>query len=116
MERDGDDLHVAVELTMTQAALGTSLNVSGPVGEIEVEIPAGTQPGDVRILRGQGMPSLEGRRRGNFHVHARVHVPRHLDDEQRTLVEQLGQALGEESYRDDETDDGLFGRIRNAFR
>ena len=116
IERDGDDLHVAVELTMTQAALGTSLAVTGPVGEIEVEIPAGTQPGDVRILRGHGMPSLEGRRRGNFHVHARVHVPRHLDDEQRTLVEQLGQALGEEPYRDDDADDGLFGRIKNVFR
>ena len=116
IERDGDDLHTAVELTMTQAALGASLSVPGPAGEIEVEIPAGTQPGDVRVLRGQGMPSLEGRRRGNFHVHARVHVPRRLDDDQRALVEQLGQALGEEAYRGDEGDEGFFGRIRNAFR
>ena len=60
IERDGDDLHTVVELTMTQAALGTSLSVPGPEGEIEVEIPAGTQPGDVQVLRGQGMPSLEG--------------------------------------------------------
>ena len=116
IERDGTDLHTAVELTMTQAALGASISVPGPAGEIQVEIPAGIQPGDVQVLRGQGMPSLEGRRRGDFHVHARVHVPRRLDDEQRALVEQLGQALGEESYRDDEDDGGLFGRIKNAFR
>jgi molecular chaperone DnaJ len=116
IERDGADLHTAVELTMTEATLGTSLSVIGPDGEIEVEIPAGTQPGDVRILRGQGMPSLEGRRPGNFHAHIRVHVPRRLDDEQRTLVEQLGEALGEEPYRDDEGDGGFFGRIKNAFR
>jgi len=116
IERDGDDLHTAVELTMTQAALGVSLVVPGPGGEIEVEIPAGTQPGDVQVLRGRGMPSVEGRRRGSFHVHARVHVPRKLDDAQRALVEQLGVALGDEPYHDDEEDGGFFGRIKNAFR
>lgn len=116
IERDGDDLHTAVELTMTQAALGTSVTVPGPAGEIEIDVPAGTQPGHVIVLRGQGMPSLEGRRRGGFHAHIRVHVPRRLDEEQRALVEQLGAALGEEPYRDDEEDGGLFGRIRNAFR
>lgn len=116
IERDGDDLHTVVELTMTQAALGAPLSVSGPGGEIEVEIPAGTQPGDVRVLRGEGMPSPQGRRRGNFHVHVRVHVPRRLDGEQRALVEQLDHVLGEEPYRDDGSGGGLFGRIRNAFR
>lgn len=116
IERDGADLHTMVELTMTEAALGTSLTVPGPDGDIAVEIPAGVQPGDVQVLRGEGMPTLEGRRRGNVHVHARVHVPRRLDADQRTLVEQLGRALGEDAYRDDEGDGGLFGRIRNAFR
>jgi len=116
VERDGDNLHTAVELTMTQAALGASLSVLGPGGEIEVEIPAGTQPGDVQVLRGQGMPSVEGRRPGSFHVHVRVRVPRGLDEQQRTLVEQLGEALGEEPYRGDEGDGGIFGRIKNAFR
>ena len=62
------------------------------------------------------MPSLEGRRRGGFHAHIRVHIPRRLDEEQRALVEQLGAALGEEPYRDDEEDGGFFGRIKNAFR
>jgi molecular chaperone DnaJ len=116
IERDGDDLHTAVELTMTQAALGSSHSVPGPDGEIEVETRAGAQPGDVQVLHGQGMPSLEGRRRGNFHLHIRVRVPHRLDDEQRLLVEQLADALGEEAYRDDEGDGGLFGRLKNAFR
>ena len=116
IERDGDDLHTAVELTMTQAALGASLSVPGPDGEIEVDIPAGTQPGDIQILRGQGMPSLQGRRRGSFHLHVRVHIPRRLDDVQRALVEQLGEQLGEEPYRDDEEDGGFFRRIKKAFR
>ena len=116
IERDGVDLHTAVELTMTEAALGTSLTVPGPGGDLPVEIPAGVQPGDVRVLRGEGMPSLEGRRRGSFHVHVRVRIPRRLDDDQRVLVEQLGDALGDDAYRDDEGEDGFFGRIKNAFR
>ena len=116
IERDGDDLHTAVDLTMTQSALGTTLAVPGPAGTMEVEIPAGTQPGDVHTLRGQGMPSLEGRRRGNFHVHTRVHIPRRLDEAQRALLEKLEQDLGEEPYRAEDGDGGLFGRIKNAFR
>ena len=96
---------------MTQSALGTTLAVPGPAGEIEVEIPAGTQPGDVHVLRGQGMPSLEGRRRGNFHVHARVHVPRRLDEAQRALIEQLERGPRRRAVpRDDDDDGGLFGR------
>jgi len=116
IERDGANLHTAVELTMTQAALGTSLTVPGPAGEIDIDVPTGTQPGHIVVLRGQGMPSLEGRGRGAFHAHVRVHIPRSLDEEQRALVEQLGEALGEEPYRDDEEDGGFFGRIKNAFR
>lgn len=116
VERDGEDLHAAVELTITEAALGTSLAVPGPDGEIAVTIPAGSQPGDVQVLRGQGMPSLHGRGRGAFHVHIRVRVPRKLDEAQKKLVEELGEALGEEPYRDDEGDGGLFGRIKNVFR
>jgi molecular chaperone DnaJ len=116
IERDGADLHALVDLTMTQAALGTSVTVAGPAGDVEVEIPAGTQPGDVQVLRGEGMPSLEGRRRGSLHVHARVHVPRRLDHEQRALLEQLDESLGHEPYQaDDDEDGGFFRRLRNAF-
>ena len=102
IERDGDDLHTAVELTMTQAALGTTRPARARRPRSTVESPPGTQPGDVHVLRGQGMPSLEGRRRGNFHVHARVHVPRRLDDAQRALIEQLEQDLGDDPYRADD--------------
>ncbi len=115
LERDGDDLHTIAELTMTQAALGATVSVPGPVGEVELEIPAGTQPGTVVVLRGRGMPSVSGGRPGDVHVHARVHIPSVLDDVQRGLVEQLGEALGESAYRPDDDDDGFFRRLRNAF-
>ena len=115
IERDGADLHTVVDVTMTQAALGTSASVAGPGGTVDVEIPPGTQPGEVHVLRGEGMPVLDGRRRGNFHVHTRVHIPRRLDDSQRTMLEQLDDTLGADPYHDDEHG-GFFRRLKNAFR
>jgi DnaJ-class molecular chaperone len=61
------------------------------------------------------MPSLDGRRRGNFHVHTRVHVPRRLDDGQRELLAQLDETLGADPYHHDEHG-GFFSRLKNAFR
>ena len=113
IERDGDDLHAIADVTMTQAALGATVAVRGPDGEIEVELPAGTQPGAVQVLRGQGMPSLQSSRRGDFNVHVRVQVPRSLTPEQRELVDKLGTALGGDAYRGD---DGFFERLKSAFR
>ena len=112
-QRDGDDLHTLVELTMTQAALGAEVRVAHPGGDIDVDVPAGSQPGDIRPVRGKGMPSLSGGRRGDLHVHVVVNVPRRLSAEQRALVEQLGAALGDDAYRGD---DGFFGRLKSALR
>ena len=61
------------------------------------------------------MPVLEARRHGNFHVHTRVHVPRRLDESQRTLLEQLDETLGADPYHHDEHG-GFFRRLKNAFR
>jgi molecular chaperone DnaJ len=111
--RDGDDLVAAVDITMTQAALGGTVSISLPDGDVEVEIPAGTQPGDVRVVRGHGLPSLGGGRRGDLRARVAVRVPRALTPEQRVLLEQLGATLGDDAYKDD---DGFFDRLKSAFR
>lgn len=113
LERDGDDLHALVELTMTQAALGATVRAPHPAGEVDVEIPPGAQPGDVRLVGGRGMPSLGSARRGDLHVHVSVGVPRVLTAEQRRLVEQLDSSLGPDAYRREE---GFFDRLRSVFR
>ena len=113
LERDGSDLHAMADLTMTQAALGATVTVPGPEGEVEVEMPAGTQPGSVHVLKGRGMPSLQSGRRGDFNVHVRVRVPRSLTPDQRRVLETLGAELGETAYDEDE---GFFDRLKSAFR
>ncbi len=111
--RDGDDLLTAAHVTMIEAALGLTVSVPTPEGDFELELPAGIQPGEVRVVRGRGMPSLQRARRGDLRVHVEVGIPRKLDVEERALLEELGERLGEDAYR---RDDGFFERLRSAFR
>ena len=115
--RDGDDLHTAVRLTMTDAALGTTATVASLTGDLELEVPPGTQPGEVRVLAGEGMPSLRGSRRGSLYVRLDVAVPTTLDDEQRRLLEDVDRTLGPDAYapKPDE-DEGFFRRLKSALR
>jgi molecular chaperone DnaJ len=111
--RDGDDLVTAVEVPAPLAALGTTVQVPTVTeGEVELEIPAGTQPHETFRVRGKGMPSLRGRRRGDLQVVVDVIVPRHLSREQRELMQRLADSLGEHNIR---TDDGVFSKLRRAF-
>lgn len=114
--RDGDDLHTAVRLTMTEAALGTTVRVPAPGGDLDVEVEPGTQPGKVRVVQGRGMPSLQGRR-GSLYVRLDVAVPTKLTEDQRLLLEDFGRKAGPEAYvqRDDE-DGGFFRRLKSALR
>ena len=114
--RDGDDLHTALRLTMTEAALGTAATVSSLAGDVELDVPAGTQPGEVRVLKGEGMPALRGSGRGSLYVRLDVAVPTALDDEQRTLLAQLDEKLGDEAYVSRDEDEGFFSRLKSALR
>jgi molecular chaperone DnaJ len=114
--RDGDDLHTALRLTMTEAALGTTATVTSLSGEMSLEVPPGTQPGEGRVLRGEGMPALRGSRHGSLYVRLDVAVPTVLDDEQRALVEQLDETLDDEAYTPRDEDGGFFSRLKSALR
>src|SRR5918997_1216017 len=87
--RDGSDVVTTVDLTVVQASLGARVSVPTLEGEVELEFPPGTQPGEVRVLRGKGMPVLQRFGRGDQRVLVNVTVPRRLSDEQRRLLEQF---------------------------
>jgi molecular chaperone DnaJ len=114
--RDGDDLHTAVRLTMTEAALGATTPVATLAGDVDLDVPAGTQPGIVRVLPGRGMPSLHGSRAGDLYVRLDVTVPTRMSDEQRTLLEDFDRRSTPETYAAGEDDDGFFRRLKSALR
>jgi molecular chaperone DnaJ len=111
--RDGDDVFSTVELTMTEAALGGRLTVPGLDGDLELAFEPGTQPGEIRVLTGRGMPILRGSGRGDHRVLVNVAVPRKLSDEQRRLLEEFAETADEHTYA---TADGFFHRLKSAFR
>jgi molecular chaperone DnaJ len=111
--REGHDLFSTVDLTMTQAALGARVSVPTLNGDVELEFEPGTQPGEVRVLRGQGMPVLQGRGRGDHRLLVNVAVPRRLSEEQQRLLHEFEQAADEDTYKPDE---GFFDKLKSTFR
>jgi len=111
--REGNDIYSTVDLTMTQAALGTTVTIPTLEGDAELEFEPGTQPGEIRVLRGRGMPVLQGFGRGDQRVLVNVQVPRHLTDEQRRLLEEFDTHASEKTYKADE---GFFDKLKSAFR
>jgi molecular chaperone DnaJ len=113
--RDGNDLVHVLDLPAPSAALGVTVTVPTLDGDEEVEIPAGTQPNAVIMLRGRGMPSLRRGRRGDQRVLVNVVVPRNLDDDQRELLKRFADTLGDHNLAGDHGRESLFSRVRRAF-
>jgi molecular chaperone DnaJ len=112
--REGNDIYATVDLTLTQAALGATVSIPTLEGDVELDFESGSQPGQIRVLRGRGMPVLQGFGRGDQRVLVNVLVPRHLTDEQRRLLEEFDAASDEKTYRQD--DEGFFEKLKSAFR
>lgn len=109
--RDGSTLHSEVAVSFARAALGTHVRIPTLDGERDLEIPAGTQSGTVFRLPAQGVPSLNGRGRGDHLVTVAVVTPKKLSQEQRELLEKLAEVEGD-SVPDDR---GLFDRVKDIF-
>jgi molecular chaperone DnaJ len=112
--RDGADLDTEVDVTMFEAALGTTASITTLEGEEPLQLAAGTQPGEVVTLKARGIPYLNGGGRGDLRVHVRVAVPRGLDEAQRRELKRAAEAVRERNYRPHES--GLFDRLKGAFR
>ena len=111
--REGNDVYCTVDLTVTQAALGTTVAVPTLEGEAELSFDPGTQPGEVKVLRGRGFPVLQGFGRGDQRVLVNVLVPRQLTEEQRRLLTEFERTSTESTYQADE---GFFDKLKSAFR
>ena len=95
--RDGRSLHTRIRIPMTSAVLGGRVRVPAlGGGDHEVEIPAGTQPGDVLLVTRAGLPVRGGGRRGDLHLHVDVVVPRRLGRKERELVRDWAHQRGED--------------------
>jgi len=114
--REGDDLIHTLQISFSQAALGTAVEVPTVYGPELLTIPEGSQAGDVLTLRGKGLPRLGGGGRGDQHVRVHVWTPTDLNSEQEALFRRLGELEGAPPQENGRFQKGSFwNRVREAF-
>ncbi|GBQ24376.1 molecular chaperone DnaJ [Acetobacter estunensis NRIC 0472] len=114
-QRDGSNIYVRVPLRMTQAALGTEIEVPVVDGSrAKVKIPAGTQGGEHFRLRGKGFSVLRSSARGDMYVQVVVETPQNLTKRQRELLEEFETEAGEHVKSSPEHA-GFFSRVKSFF-
>jgi molecular chaperone DnaJ len=103
-ERRGTDLVTAHPMAFAQAALGATVTLEGIDGELELEIPAGSQHGEAVVIERAGMTALQSKERGDLHIVLQLVVPKKLSDDQRRLLAEYAQTekadvhAGEQSF------------------
>ncbi len=123
--RDGAHLLCAVSASFPTLALGGDVRVPTLGGETTLKVPKGTQPGKRFCVRGEGLPHVQGRGRGDLYVDLTVEVPTRLSAEQKRLIEALRGTLPNEAAgkarpavsadEAPEADRPFFDRVKDIF-
>ena len=98
--REGNDILCTVPITVTEAALGTKIEVPSIDGKALLKIPPGTQSGQKFRLRGKGAPSIRGDQHGNQIVEVRVVIPRLADERSKEILKELARLNPEDPRAD----------------
>ncbi|MDR0821754.1 MAG: molecular chaperone DnaJ [Oscillospiraceae bacterium] len=97
-ERRGSDIYIEVPVTYSEAALGAEIEVPTIDGKQTLIVPEGTQPNTVFRMKDRGVQRLQRESRGDQYVKASIEVPKHLNAQQKELIKQLQESLGERNY------------------
>jgi len=111
-ERDGNDLHCVMPISMPQAALGEELTIPTLEGETTLKVPEGTQSGKEFRIRSKGVPYLNERGRGDLVVEIAVQTPKKLTKVQRELLRQLAETM---TVDNKPTSRSLFAKVKELF-
>jgi molecular chaperone DnaJ len=111
-ERNGDDVLFELGLSFPQAALGAEIEIPTLDGTATLEVPAGTQSGDVLRLPGRGIPRLGGGPRGDELAQIMVWVPIRLSVEERRSLEALAES---ENFVPPKSGKGFWSKVKEAF-
>ncbi|MDN6884957.1 molecular chaperone DnaJ [Variovorax sp. CAN2819] len=114
-ERDGDNLHCVVPVSVTTAALGGEINVPTLKGAAAIDIPEGTQSGKQFRLRGKGIKGVNSSYPGDLYCHVRVETPVKLTEFQRKLMKELDESLKKGGEKHSPTDKGWFDKAKEFF-
>jgi len=114
-ERDGDDLHCAVPISFTTAALGGEIEVPTLAGKAAIDIPEGTQAGKQFRLRGKGIKGVRSSYPGDLYCHISVETPVKLTEHQRKLLKELDESLKKGGAKHSPSEEGWADKLKSFF-
>ena len=98
--REGTSVLCEAPITFTQAVLGAELEIPTIDGKVKYTLPEGTQSGTTFRLKGKGIPSINGRGRGDQYVTVYIETPRNLNKEQKEALKKFAESVGESNYEE----------------
>ena len=114
-ERDGDDLHCNVPISIITASLGGEIDVPTLAGKAAIDIPEGTQTGKQFRLRGKGIKGVRGSYPGDLYCHITVETPVKLTEHQRKLLKELDESLKKGGGKHMPSGDSWTDRLKSLF-
>ena len=111
--REGNDIHIDIDMNMVDAALGCVIDVPTVYGSVEMKIPEGSQNGQILKLKGKGVKDIRNPQLfGDQYVHITVSTPTKMTQEQRDLLQKF-QAIEEEKKGKNES---FFDKLKKKMK
>ena len=114
LERDGNNLHYELYISLPEAVLGTKAEVPTVSGKARIKLDAGTQSGKILRLRNKGLPSVEGYGTGDLLIHVNVWTPQHISAEHKKAFESM---MDDPDFSPQPTkgDKSFFDKVKEMF-
>jgi len=114
-QREGDDLHCTVPVSLVTAALGGEVEVATLSEKVSIDLPEGTQTGKTFRLRGKGIKGVRSGYPGDLYCHVTVETPVRLTDRQKKLLREFDVSLKEGGARHSPQSKGFMDRMKGFF-
>ena len=98
--REGTSVLCEAPITFAQAVLGAELEIPTIDGKVKYDLPEGTQSGTTFRLKGKGIPTINGRGRGDQYVTVYIETPRNLNKEQKEALKRFAESVGDGNYEE----------------
>ena len=114
LKREGENLHLDLYISFSEAALGTSKDIDTVNGKVRIKLEEGIQSGKILRLKGKGIPSINSYGSGDLLVHVNVWTPKNLNKEQRQFFE---KSLTDENFvpQPEKSDKSFFEKVKDMF-
>ena len=114
LQREGDNLHYDLYISISEAVLGTSKEIETVTGKVRIKIEPGAQSGKILRLRNKGIPSINGYGSGDLLVHVNVWTPKSLTKEQKDFFEKM---KNDDHFtpKPEKDDKSFFEKVKDMF-